>query len=562
MKAKKKKPQKAVARISKPQVLPEPQGGPELPGHWPAAKFHTLKLDQLRPRKNNPRTHSEAQLDQIAASMKEWGWTNPILAELDGTIIAGHGRWLAATRAGFETVPVIFATGWTPEQVRAYVIADNKLALNAGWDEDLLKMELQALTEADFQMELIGFSVEELHALTAEPPPPGDPDAANTVPPVESVAVSRMGDVWICGPHRVMCGDSTMSDLVAILMNGEKARLVHADPPYGMGKEADGVQNDNLYGDKLDVFQLQWWRAVRPFLEANASAYLWGNAPDLWRLWYRSTKERPALGDTESLTLRNEIVWDKKSIAGMASEDMTQYPEASERCLFFQIGRHVLLVNQTKDDYWAGWDPIRTWLCAERDKAGWSAAEIKNICGNHMYGHWFGRSQWVFITRENYEKLATAADGRAFTRSYTDLEREYRQVAAVFNGEIRDPRVAKFLETRPYFDNAHAVMRDVWEFPRVIGEERFDHATPKPVDMMERVMRSSLRDGELAIEPFGGTGSTLIGAQKSGRRCYLMELTPKYVDVCVRRWQSYSGLKATRERDGVTFDQAADDARA
>lgn len=523
---------------------------------WPAAAVEIWPIDNLKPRKNNPRTHSAAQVEQIAASMREWGWTNPILAEEDGTIIAGHGRWLGGKKNAYPEAPVMIARGWTPEQIRAYVIADNKLALNAGWDEDLLALELEALSEADFQMELIGFSDEELLALTAEPEPEPNNDGRDTVPERQAVAITAVGEVWICGRHRVMCGDSTIADQVAILMNSEKARLLHADPPYGMGKEADGVTNDNLYGDKLDRFQMAWWTAWRPFLEANASAYIWGNAPDLWRLWYRrgsKADQIPGLEQSEALTLRNEIVWDKKSIAGMASEDLTQFPEASERCLFFQIGKHVLLVNQTKDDYWEGWEPIRRWLCEERDRAGMKPGDVKRICENHMYGHWFGKSQWVFISRDNYEKLTRAAAGRAFTRAYEDIQREYRSAAAVFNGEVKDPRVAEFRAARPFFDNAHAIMRDVWEFPRVTGEERFEHATPKPVDMVERIMRSSARENELAVEPFIGTGSTLIGAHKCQRRLFGMELEPRWVDVTVRRWQSYSGLEATLEGDGRTF---------
>lgn len=530
--------------MNEPQAAVDHAGAP-----WPADRVERWPLDKLKPRRGNPRTHTAEQVEQIAASMREWGWTNPVLVDEFGVLIAGHGRCLAAQMLGFKEAPVMVARGWTPEQIRAYVIADNKLAENAGWDDELLRLELRALEEADFQMSIIGFSEDDLAALTADQEPPPNEDGADNAPELPKVAVSRIGDVWICGRHRIMCGDSTFAEQVAVLMNSERARLLHADPPYGMGKESDGVMNDNLYGEELDAFQMSWWSAVRPFLEGNASAYIWGNAPDLWRLWYRG-----GLEGSEPLTLRNEIVWDKKSIAGMKSEDMTQYPEASERCLFFQIGRHVLLVNQTKDDYWHGWESIRVFLCGERDRAGFKPADVKRICENHMYGHWFGKSQWVFITRENYDKLAAAAKGAAFTRPYDDLLAEYRHAAAVFNGEVKDPRVAEFRAARPYFDNAHAIMRDVWEFPRVTGEERYEHATPKPVDMMERVMRSSLREGELAVEPFLGTGPTLIAAHRAGRRCFGMELDPRYVDVCVKRWQVYSGLEATLEGDGRTFE--------
>lgn len=517
---------------------------------WPASVVELWPIEKLKPRHRNPRTHSAEQVEQIAASMREWGWTNPILAEEDGTIIAGHGRYLGGKANGYPEAPVMVARGWSPEQIRAYVIADNKLALNAGWDEELLADELQALTDADFQMDLVGFSDEELRSLMEEPEPPPNDDGRDEVPEQSAVAITAVGEVWQCGKHRIMCGDSTIAEQVAILMNGEKARLLHADPPYGLGFD---FENDKLEGNKLQAFLWAWWTAWRPFLENNASAYIWGVEIPLAEFWVNG------LRDSEPLTFRNMITWDKKSAQGMKDSDLTRFPVATERCLFFQMGRHVLLVNQTKDDYWEGWESIRRWLCEERDRAGWKPSDVKRICENHMYGHWFGKSQWVFITRDNYEKLQRAAAGRAFVRPYEDLHREYQTAAKVFNGEVRDPRVAEFRAARPYFDNAHSIMRDVWEFPRVAGDERHDHATPKPVDMMERVMRSSAREGELAVEPFVGSGSTLIGAHKAQRRLFGMELDPRWVDVTVRRWQTYSGLQATLEGDGRTFDEIEDE---
>jgi hypothetical protein len=263
------------------------------------------------------------------------------------------------------------------------------------------------------------------------------------------------------------------------------------------------------------------------------------------------------IADSEPLTVRNEIVWDKKSIAGMASPELTQFPEASERCLFFQIGRYVFLIGQTKDDYWPGWEPIRKALVDERDRAGFTNGKVKTICGNHMAGHWFGTSQWCMISRENWDKLAEAAGGKAFTRPFDELRAEYDNLAAIFRGEVRHPKAEDFRAGRPYFDNAHDTMRDVWEFGRVTGEERYGHATPKPVAMVERMMLSSLRKGELVIEPFAGSGSTVIGAEKTGRVCYAMELAPEYVDVTVRRWQDYTGKQAINETTGEPFPVSA-----
>lgn len=523
---------------------------------WPADKVKRTKLDKLIPYAQNSRTHTPEQVEQIARSLERFGWTNPVLVDEEGLLIAGHGRVLAAKRLEWDAIPVMTARGWTEEMKRAYRIADNKLALNADWDDKALRAELLALEAADFQLDLIGFSTAELKTLMAEPE--AEEGKSEDEPPApEKVAISRAGDVWMLGRHRLMCGDSANgADVERLIPTGDSAQLIHADPPYGMGKEADGVQNDNLYGAKLDAFQLKWWRAYRPRLDANASAYIWGNAPDLWRLWYRG-----GLGDLEPVTMRNEIVWDKGSIAGMRSADLTQFPEASERCLFFQLGRHVFLINRTKDDYWEGWEPLRLRLVEERDRSGFSAPDVKRICGNHMYGHWFGKSQWAFISRENWDKLAAAAKVKgvhAFADSYDELLELYRQKSAIFNGEIRDPREREYLTARPYFDNTHDVMRDVWNFPRVTGEERADHATPKPVAMAERCLLSSLREGQTVLEPFIGSGSTLIAAEKTRRICYGMELDPLYVDVTVRRWQSLTGKPAVLESTGETFEKVTD----
>lgn len=517
------------------------------PPAWPADSVARWPLEKLLPSATNPRTHSDAQVAQIAASMEEWGWTIPVLCDETGRVIAGHGRIAAARLLGFAEVPVMIARGWTDDQKRAYLLADNKLATNAGWDEAALAAELRELNLHGYQIDLVGFSAQELESLLQplEAAPPEEPE----LPELPAVATSRPGDVWRLGDHRIICGDSTHPETVALLFGEEKARAVHADPPYGMGKEADGIANDNLYGEKLDRFQLEWWNVWRAHTEPNGSGFIWGRAADLWRLWYAA-----GLATLEPVTLRNEIVWDNKTIAGMASDEMTQFPETTERALFFQLGRHVFLVNQTKDDFWPGWEPLRAWLAAERDKAGWSAGDVRRIVGNHMHGHWFGRSQWVFITEDNYTKLQAAANGQAFTRSYADLLAEYQQAAAIFKGEVRDPRQAAFNAGRPYFDNAHEVMRDVWEFPRVHGEERFGHATPKPVAMIERICRSLTREGEILAEPFVGTGSGLLAAERTGRRCFGAELEPLYVDVAVKRWQSLTGQIATLEATGEDFE--------
>jgi len=503
-----------------------------------AQRIELWPLDRLKPYERNARTHSAEQVAQIAASIVEFGFTNPILVDSGDGIIAGHGRLQAARELGLSTVPVVVLDHLSDRQRRAYVLADNQLALNAGWDLELLRTELQDLVADDFDLSVIGFSDEELEDLLPEVEEllPEELSDADAVPELPADPVSKPGDIWLLGKHRVMCGDSTAITDVERLMDGKKAQLMHADPPYGMGKASDGVANDNLYNDDLDNFQMEWWATFRPFLVDNASAYIWGNAPELWRLWYKA-----GLGSTEKMELRNQIVWDKKAIPGMASAELNQFPVASEHCLFFQLGNQ-LIGNMNTADYWEGWEPLRTYLETEMKLTGWKVADLNRVTGTFMGGHWVTRSQWAFPTAEQYAKIQTAANGRAFKREYDQLKREYDQLKR---------------ETRSYFDNAHDVMRDVWEFSRVTGEERHGHATPKPVAMMERVMKSSLPSGGLCVEPFGGSGSTLIGAEAAGRVCYAMELNPVYVDVIVKRWQAFTGKRATLEATGEVFAEDA-----
>jgi hypothetical protein len=241
------------------------------------------------------------------------------------------------------------------------------------------------------------------------------------------------------------------------------------------------------------------------------------------------------------MELRNEIVWDKKAVPGMASDGLTQYPIATERCLFFQLGDQFL-GNINADDFPETWEPLRSYFESQAIAAGIKPPDIKRVCGVSMYSHWFTRSQYQLVPEKHYQALQAAYPG-LFLRPWIELKAEWSQV--------------KEGEARSYFDNAHDVMRDVWEFSRVTGNERHGHATPKPVQMMERIMRSSLAPDGLCVEPFGGSGATLIGAERSGRVCYTMELQPKYVDVIVKRWQDFTGKDAIHSVTGETFNSMA-----
>ena len=313
--------------------------------------------------------------------------------------------------------------------------------------------------------------------------------------------------------HKIICGDCTVREVVERVMGVEKAILVHADPPYGMGKEKDGIENDNLYREKLDAFQMAWWKSCRPYLTDNGSAYIWGQPEDLWRLWYRGLK------DSERLTFRNEITWDKGSGQGMGSEAHRMYPTASERCLFFVIGEQGY--NNNADNYFDGWTPIVDYLEKSRQAMGWSIKDTKRIAGHSEKSgcHWFDRSQWSMPTEETYMAWQSAASNDAFKLEYDELKRE-------------------FYATRAPFDNTHENMTDIWRFDTMRGDERPDHPTPKPVEMIMRIIKTSGTDDGIAFDPFSGSGTTIIACQNLGRKCRAVEISPAYVAVAIERFAS------------------------
>jgi DNA modification methylase len=489
-------------------------------------KIERINVAELSLDPSNVRKHDRKNLDAIKASLRKFGQQKPIVVDAKGIVLAGNGTLTAAKELGWTEIEIT-RTNLEGVAATAFAIADNRSAELAEWDDDGLAKVLELLKVEDADLfAATGYDAEEVDKMSnAEviedevPEPPAEP-------------ITKAGDLWILGEHRVMCGDSTKAEDVERLMNGTKAQLIHADPPYGMGKEKDGVQNDNLYADKLDAFQMAWWRAFRPHAEDNASAYIWGNAEELWRLWYVG-----GLSKSERLTFRNEIVWDKKTagaggISHMGAEGFRQYPCSTERCLFFMLGEQGF--NTNADNYWEGWEPIRKYLNEEMEKCG-GTKNWKAALGNQMGGHYFTKSQWNFPTEEAYKKLQAFGKGSAFKREHDELKREH------------DELKREFYATRSYFDNTHDNMTDVWDFGRVTGEERHGHATPKPVEMMARAIKSSTKDSGLLIEPFLGSGSTLIAAEQLGRKCYGMEISPAYCDVIVNRWEKLTGKKALIE---------------
>ena len=382
-----------------------------------------VKRDQLIPYINNSRTHDNNQVKQIAGSIKEFGFTNPILVDEDSGIIAGHGRLLAADLLGIDEVPTITLVGLTEAQRKAYVIADNQLALNAGWDLDSLKVEIDRLTELDFDVDLLGFEDDFLASLLDEPAEGlTDEDA---VPDAPENPVTVEGDVWILGNHRLMCGDSTSIDAVDKLMDGHKADMVFTDPPYNVGFNGrsgkhDVIKNDALEKGEFDSFIGEICQIIKTI--DPQVYYVWCN----WK-FYAQLQGR--------LDYKACIVWAKN---------------------VFGLGR------------------------------------------GYRHQHEF----------------------------------------CLFNGKV---------------DEAIKNESDLWSIKK---DSRYVHPTQKPVELSVRAFGNHIRLTNV-LDLFGGSGSTLIGAEQTGRNCFVMELDPKYCDVIVKRWEEFTGKEAVLESSGKTYSEAA-----
>ena len=285
----------------------------------PADKVERWPIEKLVPYARNARTHADEQVSQIAASIKEWGWTTPVLVDETGGIIAGHGRTLAAQRLKMTDVPVMVAKGWSDAKKRAYVIADNKLALNAGWDNEMLALELGELQGMDFDLNLTGFSAEEIAALIPVEIGPGLTDE-DEAPEAQPNPVTVLGDVWLLGKHRLLCGDSTSIDAVEKLMDGQKADLVITSPPYNQGGGkgdlfSHGKRVESLYQNNCDNktapeyfdFCISVFNVIKTILSNNHTI--------LWNVSYNA-KSRDDYGKIvfskeNPFTVKETILWNK-----------------------------------------------------------------------------------------------------------------------------------------------------------------------------------------------------------------------------------------------------------
>lgn len=476
-------------------------------------KIVDREIKELIPAEYNPRHLSQEQAEHLEASLKRFGAVDPAIINIHpdrkNIIIGGHQRLKTAQRLGWETFPCV-ELELDKEKERELNIRLNKNT--GGWDYDALAnyFEVEELIDWGFKDEEL-FGDIEAEELEAEEDNYEEPDEIHT----DIV----LGDLIEIGQHRLLCGDSTDSDQVAKLMDGEKADLAHNDPPYGMKKENEGVLNDNLNYDDLLEFNNQWIPLQFSVLKDNGSWYCWGIDEPLMDIYSNILK--PYAKD-KKLTFRNLITWDKGHGQSQNSDQTRSFATADEKCLFIMLG--VQGFNNNADNYFEGFETIRKYLVDERNKMGWSSSDIIQIIGKTTATHYFSKSQWVFPTREHYESIRNATRGDAFKKEYDALKKEY------------DALKQEYYSTRAYFNNVHDNMNNVWHFARhkKDGTEG-KHATPKPIPLCERVIKSSCPDDGLVIDMFLGSGSTMVASHQLKRKCYGMELDPKYCQVIIDR---------------------------
>ena len=510
-------------------------------------KIVMMFTDEIIPYNNNPRVNDGA-VDAVAKSIEQFGFRSPIIVDKDHVIIAGHTRLKASQRLGLKAVPVIVAGDLTEEQANALRIVDNRTSDLAEWDFVKLKEELEGITldtSAYHFDQLVQDLRQQADQLMEEEKPTDaeriEEDGFDVDQSLEEETdpIVKRGEIWKLGDHYLMCGDSTKwEDIEKLLNDGESPRrkvdLVFTDPPYGMGKEKDGVANDNLYGDKLLAFNKLWIPLSFKALKDNGSWYCWGIDEPLMDIYAFILK--PMIKSNE-ITFRNMITWDKGSGQGQKTQERRMYSPADEKCLFVMCGQSDL-GNDNIENYDEAFEPIRSYLECEAKKVGLTAKKLTEITGVQMYGHWFGKSQFTKIPRNHYEKLQSEYEGKAFKMPYDDLNNLFVRI------------MSNRASNRAYFDNTHDNMNNVWHFERAGQKERDltgGHATPKPLALCARAIKSSSRPGETVLDLFGGSGSTLIACEQLGRKCLIMELEPKFCDVIIKRWETITGKKAEKE---------------
>lgn len=408
-------------------------------------RFEKVDIDKLVPYARNARTHSKEQIAQLRSSLREFGFVSPVIIDSDYNIIAGHGRVAAAKEEGYKTVPCVFAENLTEAQKRAYILADNRLAMNAGWDEQMLAVELSDLQADAFDVSLLGFTDAEMNKLSgaAENVKEDDFDVDEEL---KKPAVTKPGDLWLLGNHRLVCGDSTKADTYALLMDGKLANLTVTDPPYNVNYEgsAGKIQNDNMADDKFYQFLFDAFTNTEKAMAQDASIYVFHADTE-------GLNFRRAFSDA-GFYLSGTCIWKKQSLVLGRSPYQWQH----EPILF-----------------------------------GWKKS---------------GKHEW-----------------------YSDRKQS-----------------------------------TIWEFDK--PKKNADHPTMKPVAMLAYAILNSSMSNCIVLDPFGGSGSTLIACEQTGRICDMIELDEKYCDVIVKRYIEQVGnsdsVYLIRDGEKQAYSELATEATA
>lgn len=405
-------------------------------------KYEMRNIDELIPYARNARTHSPEQVTKLASSIKEFGFINPVIISDDGGVLAGHGRILAAKKLGIEKVPCVIESHLTEAQKRAYILADNRLALDAGWDEEMLKIELEELKDLNFDMDLIGFTQDELNqfmSINDDLSLGGDEQDGDKEVEVneEEEPTVQPGDLWLLGEHRLICGDSTDQDTVKKLFGDDRPNLMVTDPPYGVNLKPIGQKrkaSKGRIGLVLNDDKDSWYESYSLF--PGNIAYV----------WHANTHQPVIMEDLKKcgFDITSVIIWNKN----LHSIGFSDYQWKHEACIYATRGNHN----------WKG-----------------------------------GRNQFT-----------------------------------------------------------------VWDIPNIIcltkEEGEWGHSTQKPIECMKRPIVNNTDEGEFVYDPFSGSGTTFIAAERTNRKCLGVELNPVYCDAIIRRWQQETGKKAILSGDGVSFD--------
>jgi DNA modification methylase len=468
-----------------------------------------VSIKEIKPNPNNPRLVKDDKFKKLVQSIKDFPQMldiRPIVVNKDMIVLGGNMRLKACKEAGLKEIPIIKAEDLTEEQQREFIIKDN---VGYGeWDWELIANEWDTQKLNEWGLDIPDFKAEEIEA-----------EEDDYEIPEELKTDIVLGDLFEIGEHRLLCGDSTDSDQVAKLMNGQKADMAHNDPPYGMKKENEGVLNDNLNYDDLLEFNKEWISLQFMHLKENGSWYCWGIDEPLMDIYSGILK--PYIKEQKA-TFRNLLTWDKGHGQSQNSDQTRSYATADEKCLFVMLG--VQGFNNNADNYFEGFEKIREYLLSQKNKIGWNTEKIIEITGKTSASHYFSKSQWHFPTEEHYNSIRNAAKGNAFNKEYDELKKEY------------DALKKEYYSTRAYFNNVHDNMNNVWHFSRhqKDGSEG-GHATPKPIPLCERAIKSSCPDYGSVLDFFLGSGSTMVAAHQLKRKCYGMELDPKYCQVIVDR---------------------------